>query len=142
MKRIMALTALATFTMLTMPARADHHGRGREQLNGFPGIYNFGPGRATFTDDGYVIMVNQSSNVAVSVMTYAIADGVMTLRDVSPPAFLPPDVRTCLRENAGSYAMVDQEGGFSLEVRNDPCPARARLFNQTRFADYVRPAPR
>ena len=141
MKPIMRLAAVAVCGLATMPAHADHHGRGREQLNGFPGIYNVGPGRVTFTDDGYAIIVNQSSNVAISVMTYAISDGVMTLRDVSPPAFLPAAVRSCLRENAATYAMIDQENGFSLEVRNDPCPPRARLFDQMRLTDYVRPDP-
>ena len=140
MQKIFAIAALSI--ALAMPAHADHHGRGKEQLNGFPGIYTLRLGTATFTHDGYLVMVVDSSNVAVSVMSYSIEDGVMTLQDVSPPAFLPEEVQACVRENAATYDMIDQEHGFKLAVKDEPCAARGNIFNDLEFRDYVRPEER
>ncbi|KPQ20740.1 MAG: hypothetical protein HLUCCX21_07545 [Porphyrobacter sp. HL-46] len=67
-------------------AQADHHGRGREQLNGFPGIYDLGQGVATFTHDGHWVVTSRDARVAITIMTYAIKDGVMTIGTISPPA--------------------------------------------------------
>ena len=120
MKKLFAIAALAC--AFAMPAQADHHGRGKEQLNGFPGIYTLRLGTATFTHDGYLVMVVDSSNVAVNVMSYAVEDGVMTLQDVSPPAFLPGEVQACVTQNAATYDMVDQPHGFTLAMKNCPAP--------------------
>lgn len=131
--------AIGIAATLASPALADHHGRGAEQLNGFPGVYDVGAGRVTFTDDGYMVVSTSSANVAVAIWHYRVIDGVLQLRDASPPAFLPDAVRTCMRENWSSYTIVDLEGGFRLEPIEEPCPPRERLLTASEFSDYQRP---
>jgi len=140
MKKTLALAAL--LASAAFPAQADHHGRGKEQLNGFPGIYKIGPGTATFTGDGFLVIVIDSSNVAAAIFTYAIDDMVMTVKDVSPPAFFSAEAQACVTGNAATYAMTDQEHGFTLAAKDEPCAPRLGLFDKAEFVDYVRPAPK
>ncbi|MDX1570273.1 MAG: hypothetical protein R3200_07290 [Xanthomonadales bacterium] len=123
-------------------AWADHHGRGQEPTDGFPGVYDAGPGRITFTGDGHLIMVMRHSNVVVAVQTYTVEDDVLTVRDISPPAFFPEEMKACAREHEARYAMNRQESSYTLETITDPCPARAGLFNGLIMSDYVRPEPK
>lgn len=122
-------------------ALADHHGRGKEQLNGFPGIYTIERPQATvtFTHDNYVIFVVNSTKVVSAIMNYEIGDGVMTLQDISPPAFFPDVVQECMRASAAKYAMIDIENGFSLSLVDEPCPPRARFLDGVTFIDYQKP---
>jgi len=120
---------------------ADHHGRGREQLNGFPGIYVHPQITLTFTGDGYLITTVNASNVAAAVQSYSVADGVLTVQDVSPPAFYPEAVAACARTNAATYRIEHIEGGIHLAALDEPCPPRGDLLSRFDFADYVRPEP-
>ena len=133
------LMAGALALALATGAQADHHGRGAEQLNGFPGVYDIGLGVATFTHDGYWVITSRDARVAVTVMTYTIEDGVMTIGTLSPPPFLPEEAQACLRDNGATYAIVDKEGGFDLKPIEDPCPQRAGLLQRFSFTDYQRP---
>jgi len=133
--------SLAGLMMLSTVALADHHGRGHEPTSGFPGIYDGGRVRLTFTGDGYLIVVFKSSNVAGSVQTYTIDEDVLTVRDVSPPAFFAQAMQDCTRASDGRYRMIRGDSGYQLEVIEDPCPARAGLLQSVALNDYVRPAP-
>jgi len=135
-KLILGVVALVCATS----ALADHHGRGREQLNGFPGVYDIGPATATFTHDGHWVVTSKDARVAVTIMTYAISDGVMTIGTLSPPPFAPQAAQACMRSTPATYAIVDREGGFSLKVLSDPCPLRPDVLQRFDFTDYERPA--
>ena len=122
-------------------AVADHHGRGQEQLNGFPGSYTVGTqATVTFTHDNHVIFVANAAKVVVTVMSYEINDGVMTLQDVSPPAFFPDSVQECTRTSAGEYTITDIENGFSLSRLDEPCPPRGRIIDGVTFVNYEKPS--
>lgn len=137
---ITMITAGALALLASSLALADHHGRGAEQVNGFPGVYVHAQFTLTFTADGYLISTVNASNVTAAVQTYAIADGVMTVQDVSPPAFYPEAVATCVRENAATYQINDLPDGFSMTAIEEPCPPRAGLLTRFELRDYVRPA--
>ncbi|MEE2526192.1 hypothetical protein V0U79_07420 [Hyphobacterium sp. HN65] len=124
---------------LAASVQADHHGRGQEQLNGFPGIYRAGFGTFTFTGDGYLSIVVNSSNVTAAIYRYSIDEGVMALRDISPPAFFPEEQAACALDNDGVYEITDRAGGFTFTLIEDPCPARVNLINGRDLDDYVRP---
>jgi len=138
MKKSTIAAALA-LALAASPAAADHHGRGQEQLNGFPGIYDLGIGTGTFTGDGYFIASSASANVAIGVWRYEVRDGELLLLDISPPAFFNDEVKACVSANWATYTMVDVAGGFDLEAKDEPCPQRAGLFTRATFKDYVRP---
>ena len=121
-------------------AHADHHGRGKEQLNGFPGLYDLGPaGRATFPHDGYLVISLKSSDAAITVMEYEVTDQVLKVKMVSPPSFVPAALQQCMIDNPGVYEMVDIENGFRLKVQEDPCAVRPGLMQRTPWTDYKRP---
>jgi hypothetical protein len=131
----------ALFALITASASfADHHGRGAEQVNGFPGVYVHPQFTLTFTGDGYLISTVNASNVAAGVQTYSVADGILTVQDVSPPAFYPDEVANCVRENPATYRINDVESGFSMTAIDEPCPPRAGLLTRFELSDYVRPA--
>lgn len=132
---LLGLAALAT----TAPLSADHHGRGKEQVNGFPGVYDVGSGRMTFAGDGYAIVVLRSSQVPVAIYSYKITDGYMTILDVSSPTFFAADDRKCAMKQYGTYLIHDIEGGFQLIPIHDPCEAREKLLTRDIYKDYVRP---
>ena len=139
-KHLMKYITAAIIALSTAAAvSADHHGRGQEQLNGFPGIYRAAFGTFTFTGDGYLSIVVNSSNVTAAIYTYSIDEGMIGLRDVSPPAFFPEAQAACARENFGVYAITDREGGFTFTLVDDPCPARVNLINGQLLDDYIRP---
>jgi hypothetical protein len=135
------IAAIVLLMVVTTGVLADHHGRGHEPTSGFPGIYDGGRLRLTFTGDGYLIVVVKSSNVAASVQTYAIAEDVLTVRDVSPAVFFKDAMRDCTLTSDGHYRMVRQESGYQLELIEDPCAARAGLLTSVALSDYVRPEP-
>lgn len=138
MKKILALAATLA---VSTAALADHHGRGREQVNGFPSMYDLGIGVATFTGDGYLVIVSKNSRAPIAIMTYEVAESMLTLRDISPPTFASQESKDCQIANSGLYRMDDIEGGFNLVVEKDPCADRARLLPRFTFKDYVRPEP-
>ncbi|MEO0872804.1 MAG: hypothetical protein AAFY19_12725 [Pseudomonadota bacterium] len=138
MKKFIAAIVLALG--LASAAHADHHGRGKEQLNGFPGLYDLGPaGRATFTHDGILVVSLKSSDAAITVMDYTVKDQVLTVKMVSAPAFFPAEQQQCMKDKPGIYEMVDIENGFTLKVQDDPCAARPMLMQRTPWTDYKRP---
>ena len=137
---ITAITVGALSLLASSFTLADHHGRGAEQVNGFPGVYVHPQFTMTFTADGYLITTVNSSKVAAAVQTYSVADGVLTVQDVSPPAFYPEPVATCARENPATYQINDLPDGFSMTAIDEPCPPRAGLLTRFELRDYVRPA--
>jgi len=120
-------------------ALADHHGRGMEQVNGFPGMYDLGIGVATFTGDDYLVIVSKNSRAPITILTYVVDDGVLTIKDVSPPTFVSAEDKACQLANSGTYKIVDIEAGFTLETIEDPCARRAGLMTRFTYSDYVRP---
>lgn len=135
-----ALTGAVIVLMTVAAGLADHHGRGAEQVNGFPGVYVHPQITLTFTADGYLITTVNESNVTAGIQTYRVADGILTVQDVSPPAFYPQDVANCVRENPATYQINDLESGFSMTAIDEPCPPRAGLLSRFELRDYVRPA--
>ncbi|MEN0653213.1 MULTISPECIES: hypothetical protein [Hyphobacterium] len=139
MKRT-AITAGALALLTSSLALGDHHGRGAEQVNGFPGVYVHPQITMTFTGDGYLITTVNASNVTAGVQTYTVADGILTVQDVSPPAFYSQDMADCVRDNPATYQINDLPDGFSMTAIDEPCPPRAGLLTRFELRDYVRPA--
>ncbi len=133
---------LAVFIALFAGAvLADHHGRGKEATDGFPGVYDIGAGTMTFTGDGYLITVMNRSNVAIFVGKYEVEGDVLSVVDVSPPAFFNEEAKHCATENTATYRMVDdpESGGTRVEPISEACPQRAGLWARTIMQPYQRP---
>ncbi|MCB1607794.1 MAG: hypothetical protein KDI71_12540 [Xanthomonadales bacterium] len=134
------LSGLALLAAMA-PALADHHGRGHEPTDGFPGIYTSPRMTLTFTGDGYLIVVVNSSKVAAMVGQYTINEQILSLRDVSPPAFFPSEVQECVKTHEGKYRLADDGEQIQWELVEDPCAGRARLYGGMVMHHYVRPEP-
>jgi len=138
--KLTAITAGALALLTSSLALGAHHGRGAEQVNGFPGVYVHPQITMTFTGDGYLITTVNASNVTAGIQTYTVADGILTVQDVSPPAFYSQVMADCVRDNPATYQINDLPDGFSMTAIDEPCPPRAGLLTRFELRDYVRPA--
>lgn len=120
-------------------ASADHHGRGPESTQGIPGVYVADRVTITFTVDGHLIVVANHSKVAVSVSEYTVGDNVLTLRDISAPAFIPIEAQECAKSNSGKYALVEEGDEIIWNLVDDACAARVQLYDGFAMRPYKRP---
>lgn len=143
MKKLVASLIIALFS--TSIAMADHHGRGKEPMDGFPGIYDAGRVMLTFTGDGHIILVHTDSNVAVSVHGYNYSKDEsgerLVIQDVSPPAFYGEELATCTHDNAGTYRIERTEASFKIIAVDEPCTRRGELWAMLTLAPYERQGP-
>ena len=121
---------------------ADHHGRGKEPTDGFPGVYESGRVMATFTGDGHIILVHTDSNVAVSVHSYIYTKEAdlesLVIQDVSPPAFYGEELAACTRDNAGTYRIERLGQTFKVIAVEEPCKRRGELWAMLTLSPYAR----